>query len=208
MEIRWFGQGCFLIKTTAENKEEVKILLDVFPEEIGLKPPQEEAEILISSGQQELKNLPKHRIFIDQQGEYEIKNIFIRGINVSTDKDKNSNLIYIIEAEDVKICHLGAFAAKELAPEQISEIGEVDILTIPVGGGDAITHQEALKIVNQIEPRLVLPTHYAQPKLKAKLEDVSPFLKTMGQENIEPQPKISITKEKLPVQMTIALLKI
>jgi len=207
MEIKWFGQACFLIKTATEGKEEVKILIDVFSEDTGLKPPQDEAELLIMSKDLKIKSLPKHRVLINEQGEYEVKNIFIKGINVGEESKKERDLIYLIEAEDVKICHLGAFSAKELSPEQIEHIGEVDILTIPVGGGDVITHQEALKIINQIEPKLIIPMYYSLPKLKNKLEDVTPFLKGMNQENIEPQSKLSVSLEKLPAQTTVALLK-
>lgn len=201
MEIRWYGQACFLIKANGENKEEVKIIIDPVSEDTGLKAPSEEAEVLVLSDGKKLKSMPKHRVLIHAQGEYEIKNIFFKGISI------NNSEIYIIESEDLKICHLGAFAAKELTPEQIEEIGEVDILTIPVGGGDVITGAEAVKIVNQIEPKIIIPTCFNVPKLKIKLEDYKGFLKAFGQEGIEEQPKILISKEKLPEKTTVMILK-
>ncbi len=201
MEIRWYGQACFLIKTDGENKEEVKIILDPAGEDAGLKAPSEEAEVLILSDGKKPKSMPKYRILIHEQGEYEIKNVFLKGINI------NGSEIYIIESEDLKICHLGAFAAKDLTPEQIEEIGEIDVLTIPVGGGDVITGAEAVKIVNQIEPKIIIPSCFNIPKLKIKLEDVKGFLKAFGQEGIEEQPKLSISKEKLPDKTTVVILK-
>jgi len=201
MEIRWYGQACFLIKADGEGKEEVRIVIDPPKEETGLKASFEEAEVLILSDGKKTKSMPKHRVLIDAQGEYEIKNIFFKGISI------NGGEVYVIESEEVKICHLGAFAAKELTPEQIEEIGEIDILTIPVGGGDVITGAEAVKIANQIEPKIIIPTCFNIPKLKIKQEDAKGFLKAFGQEATEEQPKLSITKEKLPEKTTVTILK-
>jgi L-ascorbate metabolism protein UlaG (beta-lactamase superfamily) len=201
MEIRWYGQACFLIKTAGENKEEVKLLFDVFSDEIGIKTPSEESEILLLSNCLKVKSLPKHRLLINEQGEYEAKNVFIKAISI------NEDLIYIIESEDLRICHLGAFSAKELTPEQIEEIGEVDVLTIPVGGGDVITGAEALKIVNQIEPKIIVPSCFNIPKLKVKLEEVDGFLKAIGQAKPEAEGKLSVSKEKLPDKTTVVILK-
>jgi L-ascorbate metabolism protein UlaG (beta-lactamase superfamily) len=212
MEIRWFGQSYFFIKTQKENtKEEVKIIIDPFSEEIGLKPPQLEADILLITHQHYDHNNKKavkgDYFLIEEAGEYEVKEVFIKGIPSYHNKAGDPNTIYLIESEGIKICHLGDLGQNELKPEQIEEIGEVDVLMIPVGGVYTIGSKGALKIVNQIEPKIIIPMHYSLPKLKVKLEDVSNFLKTIGEENIEAQSRLLIKKEKLPTQTTVILLK-
>ena len=108
----------------------------------------------------------------------------------------------------MRLCHLGDLGQKELTPEQLEKIGDIDILMIPVGGNYTIGSEEATKIISQIEPRIVIPMHYDLPKLKVKLEGVEKFLKAMGVKSLEPLPKFSVKKKDLPEEETrVVLLK-
>ena len=216
MEIRWFGQACFLIKT-AQNNQERKIVIDPYSFEIGIKPPKLEADILLITHQHYDHNNTKavsgEYFLIDGPGEYEIKNIYIRGIHSFHDnqkgQDRGINTIYVIEpeAEGIRVCHLGDLGQKELSSEQIEAIGEVDVLLIPVGGIYTIDAEEAQKIITQIEPRIVIPMHYAIPKLNIKLDKVEKFLKVMGVGEVETQSKLIVKKDKLPTETKIIVLK-
>ena len=164
-----------------------------------------EADILLVTHQHSdhnnVKAVSKNPFLIEGPGEYEIKEVFIQGIpafhdNVSG-KERGTNTIYIIEAEGLRICHLGDFGQKELTLEQLEKIGGVDILMLPVGGIYTISAKEAPKIMAQIEPKITIPMHYKIPKLKIKLEEVDNFLKAMGIKKIEPLPKLSIKKKEL-----------
>ena len=129
-------------------------------------------------------------------GEYEIKDIAIQGIPSFHDenqgKERGRNTIYMIEAEGMRLCHLGDIGQAELTAEQVSQIGSTDILFVPVGGVYTIAAKGASKIVNQIEPRIVIPMHYMLPNLRFKLERVDEFLKEMGVKNVEPQSKLQV----------------
>ena len=107
------------------------------------------------------------------------------------------NTIYLFEAEDLRFCHLGDLGQKQLTDEQLEKIDGVDILMIPVGGGYTIDSSAAQKIIGQIEPKIVIPMHYALPKQKQDLDDVAKFLKTMGKNSIVPQDKLVIKKSAL-----------
>src|SRR5438046_3096229 len=111
-------------------------------------------------------------------------------ISVSNGRDQNT--IYTIEAEDIRFCHLGDFGQKELTDEQLEKIDRVDVLMIPVGGTFTIDGHEAAKLIGQIEPKIVIPMHYALPKLKLELDGVDKFLKAMGKNSIEPQDKLVV----------------
>ncbi len=87
---------------------------------------------------------------------------------------------------------MGDFGQKELTPEQVEKIGEVHVLMIPVGGTYTITGKEAGKIISQIEPKIVIPMHYALPKLKPNLAKVDEFLQAMGKKGLEPQGKLTL----------------
>ena len=150
---------------------------------------------------------------IEGSGEYEVKGVFIKGIDSFHDdsegKERGKNTIYTIEAEDMKVCHLGDIGQKQLTDDQLEKIGHVDILMIPVGGVYTIDSSEAQKIIGQIEPKVVIPMHYEVPGLKIKLDDVSKFLKASGRNSIEPIDKFTVKTSTLPKErdMDIVLLK-
>ncbi|MCK4454289.1 MBL fold metallo-hydrolase [Candidatus Parcubacteria bacterium] len=200
MNITWFGQSCFQIITAKGKDSSVKIVIDPFQNDIGLNVPKLESDILLFTN----KNCDAGKIktrdyfFIDEPGEYDIKDVFIQGISIeANEKEKGKNEaanIYIIEAEGIRVCHLGSIKEKELKNGQLEKIGNVDILMVPVGE-DA---QVSAKIVSQIEPRIVIPMFYHIPKLKVKLKKVDDFLKVMGGKSVESQNKLSIKRKDLP----------
>ena len=135
-------------------------------------------------------------------GEYEIKGVFINGIASFHDdkegKERGQNTIYLIEAEGIRFCHLGDLGQKQLTDEQLEKIDVVDVLMIPVGGKYTIDSSQAQKIIGQIEPRIVIPMHFALPKTKGELDDVSKFLKTMGKNSVIPQDKLVLKESTMP----------
>ncbi len=95
----------------------------------------------------------------------------------------------------------------QLTDEQLEELGSIDVLMVPIGGGPTISSQEASKIISQIEPKIIIPMHYQLPHLKLKLEDVKKFLKVMGKNSIIPQEKFQVKQNTLPKEgMDIVIL--
>jgi len=210
MNIIWHGQSCFELITAPAKNSQIKIVIDPFSEEVGLRVPKLEADILLVSHNHHDHNNVKAvssptsaspPFLISGPGEYEIKNVFIQGVHSwhdnSRGQERGENTIYTIEAEDLKLCHLGDLGQKELTEEQLDRIGEIDILMIPTGGVYTISAKEALKIMSQIEPKITIPMHYQIPKLKLKLDGCDKFLKSLGIKKIEPLPKLSIKKKDI-----------
>lgn len=206
MHIIWHGQSCFQILTSRGKDEQISIVIDPFSEEIGLRIPKLEANILIvthdHADHNNTKSVAGNPFLISGPGEYEIKDTHIQGISSfhddSSGKERGGNTIYTIEMEELKLCHLGDLGQKELTPEQLEEIGNVDILMLPVGGVYTIDSKQAAKIISQIEPKIIVPMHYQIPKLKLKLDGVDKFLKVIGAKSAESQPKLLIKKKDLP----------
>ncbi len=119
-------------------------------------------------------------------GEYDFKNFFVR-CWLGPAKD----LIYIIEVEGMKLCHWPSAPDKELDEDQLARLGEVDVLMVAVGNDDD-TNEAAAKLVNQIEPRLVVPMGFDSEKKPTT------FLKEMGASGTEAQNKLSLKKTDLP----------
>ncbi len=233
-KVTWAGQACFQISVSSSisngkqaKDHQLNIVIDPFGE-IGLKIPNFEANILLVTHNHEDHNNTKaikparsatgvaggeNYFLIAGPGEYEIKGVFVQGISSFHDdkegKERGKNIIYTIEAENIKFCHLGDLGQKQLTDEQLEKIGEVDILMIPVGGVYTISSNEAIKIVGQIEPKIIIPMHYYLPKLKFKLDDVGKFLKTMGKNSVETLDKFTVKANSLPKEreMKIVVLK-
>ncbi len=208
MNITWYGQSCFRISLQGQKKsrQAVSLLIDPFDESTGLKMPKVEADILLITHNHKDHNnkkvAKKETFIIDSPGEYELRDVFIHGIFSFHDEKKGEergvNTIYTIEAEEMRICHMGDFGQGEITNEQLKNIGDVDILMIPVGGVFTIGAKEATKIISQIEPRIIIPMHYKIPKLKIKLEELSLFLKAIGEKSAATEEKLSIQKKNLP----------
>ncbi|MBM3257982.1 MAG: MBL fold metallo-hydrolase [Candidatus Nealsonbacteria bacterium] len=205
MNIIWHGQSCFQISSSQTKNNHVNIVIDPFSEETGLRIPKLEADIVLVTHQHSdhnnVKAISGNPFVVSGPGEYEIKEVFVHGTSSFHDsslgKERGNNTIYTIEAEDLRICHLGDLGQKELTPEQVEKIGEVDILMIPVGGVFTLSAKEAMKIMSQIEPNIIIPMHYQLPKLKMKLDGLDKFLKTMGIKKIDSMPKLSIKKKDI-----------
>ncbi|PJE69583.1 MAG: MBL fold metallo-hydrolase [Candidatus Staskawiczbacteria bacterium CG10_big_fil_rev_8_21_14_0_10_38_10] len=215
-KITWAGQSCFQINFSSAKNGSINIVIDPFDETIGLKPPSFPADILLVThdhhDHNNVKAVKGEPFVIKGPGEYEVKGVHINGILAFHDdqqgKEKGENVIYVIEAEDMKICHLGDLGQRQLTDEQLEKIGSVDILMIPVGGTFTISAKEAQKIISQIEPKIVIPMHYLLPKLKVKLDDVDKFSKVMGKNSMEAQDKFSVKASVLPKEgMEIVILK-
>ncbi len=205
-KITWAGQSCFQITVSNGKDYEATVVIDPFDEKIGLKMPSLSADVvLISHGHPDHNNISAIKgepFVIENPGEYEVKGVFVMGIDSFHDdaqgKERGKNTIYTIEAEDIRFCHLGDFGQKQLTDEQLELIGKVDILMIPVGGTFTIDSSEASKVIGQIEPKIVIPMHYALPKLKVELDGVEKFLKAVGKNSVVPTEKLTIKYSALP----------
>ena len=206
MNIIWYGQSCFQISSSQGKNNHVSIIIDPFGGDIGLKLPRKiEADIVLVShdhfDHNNIKAVSGSPLIIEGPGEYDARGVFIQGISGYHDSsqgaEKGNVTIYIIEAEGVRICHLGDLGQKELSSDQLEKIGEVDILMIPVGGVYTIDADEAIKIMAQVEPKITIPMHYQIPKLKIKLGGIDKFLKALGMKSLEPLPKLSIKKKDI-----------
>lgn len=210
LTITWYGQSCFKIETRG-----VTLAIDPFSKELGLTPPRFQADIvLVTHGHfdhSNIETIPGSPFVISGPGEYETKGIAIRGISTFHDasggRERGMNTCYVIEAEDMTIAHLGDFGEHAMREETVEELGEIDILMIPVGGTYTIDGDAAAKVVHQIEPSLVIPMHYAIEGLKVKLAPVSQFLKAYGATSAKAEPKLVIKKKDVTEGKTrVALL--
>jgi len=215
MKIAWYGHSCFKLMVRSKNGDRITIITDPFDKSIGLTPPRGSADIVLVShdhyDHNNVKAIAGEPFVIEGPGEYDIKGIFIKGVysfhDTSRGAERGANTVYVAETEDMKICHLGDFGENELSSNQLDKIGDVDILMIPVGGIYTINATEAVKIINQIEPRVVIPMHYKIPKLTLKLNGVDKFLEEIGVQK-QTTEEFSIQKKDLTgEEMKVVVMK-
>lgn len=192
MKITWHGDSCFEIASVSKDKDNVLTIVD--PKE-GKKSAK--ADIILETHSLENGFETDEQFVISSCGEYERKGVFVQGIQSLQVDKKQRNIIYVIEAEDIRIAHLGYFGEADFSEEQIEEMGTVDILIVPVDGDKTISYAEAAKIVARIEPAIVIPMCYDSKKTEKGLK---PFLKAMGEKEIEPQEKLSIQKKNISIE--------
>ena len=207
MEITWLGHSCFKIKG-----KEVVLVADPYHESLGYPPSKLQANIATVShqhpGHNHVASVEGNPKVLKGPGEYEIVEVFIRGIKTFHDsiqgEKQGKNTIYIMEMDGINLCHLGDLGHL-LSPQQIEEIGSIDVLLVPVGGVSTIDARIAVEIVRLLNPRIVIPMHF-QTEVTTWLEPVDRFLKEFGLKEIPPQPKFSVTQLNLPSQTQVVLL--
>lgn len=210
MDIYFYGQACFKIKGKSAS-----VFIDPYKSEFtGLKLPKDlSADLALSTHNHDDHNnldvITDATIKITGPGEYEVKGVSVTGISTFHDKENGTqrgrNTVYNVSLDGLNIVHLGDLG-HTLSEEQIEEIGSTDILLVPVGSVYTIDSKLASDVVSQLEPKIVIPMHYGLPGLKFELEPVENFLKEMGFESTEPQPKLSVTKDKLPSELQVVVL--
>lgn len=99
-------------------------------------------------------------------GEYEKNGVFLEGI------PNNGNVIYLVRAEEIRVCYLGKISS-EIKAEEIKEIGDVDILMVPLGEEGTLSTTKALALVSKIDPRMVIPMLYSDLGEFKKMEGIS-----------------------------------
>jgi len=200
MEIRWFGQSFFEITADSEAKKGLKIFIDPFGNVFGINPPSnlEGDAVLITHSHPDHSNLGAFKspgVVINTPGEYSVGGADIKGMLTFHDNksgaERGTNVVYIIEVEDVRIVHLGDIGHVP-SEAQIQKIDGVDVLMIPVGSGPTVSPRDAVAIIKQLEPKVVIPMHYKIPgHTGTYLGDLDAFCKEMGICATEPQKKLS-----------------
>lgn len=145
-------------------------------------------------------------------GEYEIGGVMITGVGTTRRMGEGEplgkNTLYVFHLEDLSVCHLGDLGSA-LTPEQLEYAQNCEVLLVPVGGNCTINGAEAARVVAQIEPRLVLPMHYATQETAGHLalEGLERFQKEMGASDATPVARLNLTANSLPDEPTVVILE-
>ena len=215
MDIKYLGHSSFQIRT-----KNAKIVTDPFdPEYTGLPFAKTEADILTISHDHRDHNfkdgIKGEPLVLDWPGEFEKNGVRINGYDSFHDAnggtERGDNVMYKFEADGFSVLHLGDLGHL-LSEDKIEMIGEVDVLLIPVGGKYTINPIEAVKTINKIEPRIVIPMHYGNLELKqdvfGELSELQVFLKEIGAADVVPVDKLTLKREDEADNIQVVVLNI
>ncbi len=191
MDLQFYGANC--VKITGKK---ATVTIDDNLAELGLKSVTKAGDIVIFSVEHPLPTQDV-KVAIDQPGEYEVSDVSIQGVVARSHMDeagKTSATIFKVIIDDVSLVSLGHIYP-ELSDEQLEAIGTVDVLLVPVGGnGYTLDPVGALKLIKKIEPKLVIPTHYADKAINFPVpqQDLETAIKELAME-----PRETVEKLKL-----------
>jgi L-ascorbate metabolism protein UlaG (beta-lactamase superfamily) len=203
VELQYFGANCVRLSGRKFN-----IMADDNLAQLGLKAVIKPADISLRTSQ--AIPPPKEAVFsADMPGEYEIAGAIIHGVAARAHMDeeaKHTATIFTVEAEDTKVALIGHIYPN-LSDEQLEQIGTVDVLIIPVGGnGFTLDGAGALEVIKKIEPKVVIPTHYADKAIKYEVAQAE-ALKNMGMEPAETVAKYKIRPGELSDSTKLVVLE-
>jgi len=201
MNIEWRGEGCFEIATTGGH---FSLITELPSRDSGLNAPRTKTDMQLSIwGDLEdtlFSQEDNSRFVIAGPGEYELKDVFVSGIKLNSE-GTSIKAAYLMKLEEISIGYLGEITKKEITPEITGFFEGVDILLLPIGGNGMLDAESATELVNQIEPKIVIPMYYKIPGLKRKADTLEQFLKEMGI-NAKPEEKLLIKKKDLNFEDT------
>jgi L-ascorbate metabolism protein UlaG (beta-lactamase superfamily) len=207
MEITWYGRACFRLKG-----REATVITDPCPPATGFVAGKHDVDLLTLS-----HDHPDHTytrsitagLTLTRPGEYEFHDLLVTGVRSFHDGERGEargeNVIFAVEMEGVHICHLGDLGHL-LTDDQLSELGPIDVLLVPVGGQTTLTPAEASEVVAQVSPKLVIPMHFAVDGGSKDLLPADTFLHEMAAEPIR-QPKAQVTTSSLPDETQVVVLE-
>jgi L-ascorbate metabolism protein UlaG (beta-lactamase superfamily) len=213
VEITYFG-----LNSVRLRGREAAVLIDPYDPKLGLSPVRLNVQVVVLSHEDpthfSMQGLGNDYHQVSGAGEFEIQGIALHGIQTYHDHKKGAergkNTVYVIEIDDLRVCHLGHLG-HVLDEAQLDAIGsKVDVLLVPVGDGSHINATEATEIVNQVEPKLVVPISYKLPGLTLlaqNLDSVEKFAKEMGATDLTPQPKLQLTSSPASEEPKLVILE-
>lgn len=195
VEISWYGQTCFRL----HGRESIAIVTDPYSPELGIELPPLQADIVtVSHHDASCHYLDVVRgpfKLLDGPGEYEIRGVFVTGVSTFADDRQGSarglNTVFSFDFGGTTICHLGRLGHVP-TQSQVKNLGAVNVLLVPVGGGGSLTSTQASEVIGLFEPELVVPMRYRVPGLREDLDQVDNFLREMGVEDVDERDALQV----------------
>lgn len=211
MNIYWFGHSCFLIKTELGKR----ILMDPFDLDIGYIPYKGDVDIVTISHMHFDHSCTSYinedakvlKDFVDYQNTFCKINSFHSFHDDCCGLKRDKNFIFKIICDGISLCHLGDLG-HILSRKTLNNLGHIDVLFVPVGEHLTISIDNLKKVIDDINPRVIIPMHYKTQNLSFYLNTLDNFLMKMKGYAMEHNDLLSLSKETIPCNQKIIILNI
>jgi L-ascorbate metabolism protein UlaG (beta-lactamase superfamily) len=214
MRITYFGHSSFLV----EAADGTRLIFDpylhgAFDGALRYAPIDEPADAVVASHTHDdhgaTDTIPGNPLVFVHPVAETVGSVRITGVQVAHDdaggKKRGKNTITVVDDGEVRLVHLGDLG-HTLDAATVKAIGRVDVLLVPVGGFFTIDHDEAAKVVDALDPRIVIPMHFKTSKVDFPITTVEPFLATQKAVERRDGPTLEVTQATLPAERAVIVL--
>ena len=210
MKIKWYGHSAFRLTTG----EAVSIIVDPYQPgglggSINYDRITDQADVVLISHDHEDHNytagIKGHFTVIRERGSYNIKGVKIEAVPTSHGAGMGPNMVFVIEAEGLKLMHLGDIG-HTLPRNTTNQLGKIDVLMIPVDGVYTLDLREATQMINDLKPSLVFPMHFKTEKGGRTIGPLEPFVQGKQRVKTISNSEIEVNAGMLPDEAEIILL--
>lgn len=214
MKVKWLGHACFLLTSDSG----LRIITDPYTTGVfGLEyaPPAETADIVtVSHDHADHNNVAAVKgnpQVVQGVGSHEAKGVRFKGIATAHDessgKERGANTIFCFALDGINVCHLGDLG-HDLSDQAVADIGDVDVLLIPVGGNFTIDAPVADVVCKKLSPRVIIPMHFKNARCPSfPVAGVEDFTQARQQVKTIAGSEIELKKEQLPSGAETMVLK-
>ncbi len=206
MDIQYYGANCVRLTTKKSS-----IIVDDNLAELGAKSVTKAGDVALFTAAHGLP-AAETKLVLDMPGEYEVSDMSIQGVAARAHMDepgKHSATMFKLTVDDIRVVVVGHIYP-ELSDDQLEALGTIDVLIIPVGGnGYTLDSVGALHVIKEIEPKIVIPTHYDELGLNFPVpqQPLAEALKNLGMEAKEPVAKLKLKASEMGEVMQLVILE-
>jgi L-ascorbate metabolism protein UlaG (beta-lactamase superfamily) len=207
MDIAWLGHACFRLRA-----DDTVVVTDPYPASLGLTQDSRSVSVVtisnIHPNHSDWHSMAGDPKVFASPGEFEYSGVNVRGVMTTLQPGtlrEHRNVAYTVEIGEINICHLGDITVP-LSPKQIDDLSPVDVLLAPVGGGCTLDVDSVFQLLQDLGPKIVIPMHYLLPAVNVPLQGLDVFLRRMGIRDVQPQPRVLITRSNLPTDTKVVVL--
>ncbi len=207
MDITWLGHSCFRL-----HDADMTVVTDPYPASVGLRVDNRPAEIVTVSNPH-----PNHnnagsieggpKVF-SNPGEYEYNGVTARGVMtpLAEGQDREErNVAFTIEIGNINICHLGDLSIP-LTTRMVDDLKPVDVVLVPTGGHCTLDMDQVYQTLQDLDAKIVIPMHYKTDGIIVEVDPIDNFVRRMGIDDVQPQPRLVVTNANLGTDMRVVVM--
>ena len=207
MDITWLGHSCFRL-----HDADMVVVTDPYPPSIGLRIDNRPASVVTVSNTHPNHNYAESiegdpKVFRNP-GEYEYNGVTARGIMTPLadgQPQEERNVAFSIEIGAINVCHLGDISMP-MTTRMIDELKPVDVVLVPTGGHCTLDMDQIYQTLQDLDAKIVIPMHYKTEGINVDVDPIDNFVRRMGLDEIQAQPRLVVTSANLGTDMRVVLM--